>query len=254
MNKLLSIKNLTVTVGRAKILDNVSFDVEKGKIVGIVGGSGSGKTTLGLSILKLLPPAMQMTGGQILFQNTALDQCTGDQLRRLRGGRVGMVFQEPLSAFDPLFTIGAQLDETLLVHSNANPQQRKEIIMRTLSDVEIQDPQRIYSSYPHQLSGGLRQRAMIAHAIICNPDLIIADEPTSSLDVTIQAKIMQLLRKLNKERGITIILISHDLGMVGHLAHDAIVMTEGKIVETGRAEQILRSPQHAYTKALMEAY
>lgn len=236
------------------ILDDVSLDIQKGKIIGIVGGSGSGKTTLGLSILKLLPQAMHWQGGSISFKGEDIEIFSEEHMRAVRGKGIGMVFQEPLSAFDPLFTIGAQLDETLAAHTNLNTQQRYERTIETLRSVEIVDPERIYKSYTHELSGGLRQRAMIAQAIVCKPDLIIADEPTSSLDVTIQAKIIKLLQKLNQEQGMTIVLISHDIGMVSHLAHDVVVMTEGKIVEEGNAKTIVRDPKHPYTQQLIEAF
>jgi len=251
---LLSIKNLTVTVKESKILNGVSLDIAQGMIIGIVGGSGSGKTTLGLSILKLLPQAMRQETGQITFAGRDIGACTAEQMRQLRGRDIGMVFQEPLTALDALFTIGSQMDETLAAHTDLEPQVRRQRIIETLHSVEIEDPQRIYGSYPHQLSGGLRQRAMIAQAIVCGPKLVIADEATSSLDVTIQAKIMQLLRKLNKERGMGILLISHDLGMVSHLADEIAVMQEGRIVEYGAAAEIINRPKHGYTKSLIEAY
>ncbi len=254
MMNLLSIHDLTVTVGIAKILDNVSLNVEQGRIVGIVGGSGSGKTTLGLSLLRLLPSAMTLTHGRIDLGGQDIASLGAEAMRNLRGKDIGMVFQEPLSAFDPLFTIGQQLDETLAVHTVLSKAERRSCIISTLASVEIKDPERIFKSYPHQLSGGLRQRAMIAQAIVCRPKLIIADEATSSLDVTIQARIMQLLRKLNREQGMTILLISHDLGMVGHLADDIVIMEKGRIVETGTAKDILKKPAHPYTKSLIEAY
>ncbi len=250
---LLSIKNLTVTVGEKKILDGVSLDIAQGQIVGIAGGSGSGKTTLAFSILKLLPSALRMNNGQIFFNGQDIVPHTNTQMRALRGKDIGMVFQEPLSAFDPLFTIGAHMDETLAAHTDLNPSARLRQSLDVLASVEIDDPQRIYRSYPHQLSGGLRQRAMIAQAIVCGPKLIIADEPTSSLDVTIQARIMTLLRRLNEQRGVGMILISHDLGMLGALAHETAVMSQGQIVEKGAAMHILRHPVHAYTKALVRA-
>lgn len=251
--QLLSIKNLTVTVGEQKILDGVGLEMPQGQILGIAGGSGSGKTTLAFSILKLLPPAMRMPQGEIIFDGRNIASHTGEQMRALRGKDIGMVFQEPLSAFDPLFTIGAQLDETLAAHTNLDTQARLRKSLDTLASVEIEDPQRIYRSFAHQLSGGLRQRAMIAQAIVCGPKLIIADEPTSSLDVTIQAKIIKLLRRLNQEQGVGIILISHDLNMLGVLAHETAVMSQGAIVEKAAAADILRRPRHPYTKALIEA-
>lgn len=222
--------------------------------MGVVGGSGSGKTTLGMSLLRLLPPAMSMTGGQIIFDGEDIAQCTGEHLRRLRGGKIGMVFQEPLSAFDPLFTISQQMDETLRAHTTFTANERRDRIEQTLRDVELDDPRRIARSFPHELSGGLRQRAMIALSIVTSPQMIIADEATSSLDVTIQAKIIKLLRKLNCERGMTILLISHDLGLVGHLADDIAVMSSGRIVEQGNTAKILSAPVHSYTQSLIEAF
>ncbi len=258
VSPILSIQDLSVQVGRTKILDHVSLDVTRGNIVGVVGGSGSGKTTLGLSVLNLLPTALRIAGGRIIFSAGEDPQnifaASPERLRRLRGGAISMVFQEPLSAFDPLFTIGAQIDETLAAHTELTRLDRRERIMQTLIRVEIDDPQRIAESYPHQLSGGLRQRAMIAQAIACGPSLIIADEPTSSLDVTIQARIMRLLRKLNEEEHMTIVVISHDLGLVGHLADEIAVMSEGRIIESGNAAQILSHPKQAYTKKLLEAF
>ena len=254
MSTLLSIKHLSVNVGETKILDRVSLDITQGSIVGLVGGSGSGKTTLGFSIIRLLPHAMQVNSGAIVFDGQDVMNNNDQQMRALRGKDIGVVFQDPLSAFDPLFTIGYQMDETLAAHTDLNPKARKERTMHVLSQVEINDSLRIYRSYPHELSGGLRQRAMIAQAIVCNPKLVIADEPTSSLDVTIQAKIMQLLRKINKEQGTTILLIAHDLSLIARLADQAAVMTEGKIVEFGTTAEILKNPQHVYTKALIEAY
>ncbi len=254
MKTILDIKNLTVNVGQDKILNNVSLSIPSGKIIGIVGGSGSGKTTLGLSVLNLLPTAMRVAAGSIIFEGKDLLALPSPALRCIRGFKIGMIFQEPLSAFDPLFTIGAQLDETLAAHTTLHVNQRHEKISAVLKSVEIEDPDRIADSYPHELSGGLRQRAMIAQAIIGGPRLIIADEATSSLDVTIQAKIIRLLQRLNQEQGISILFIAHDLGLVSFLAHEVAVMTQGNIVEYGQAQEILNDPKHDYTKALLKAY
>ncbi len=254
MNTLLAIRNLTVQVNGTAILDDVSLDIAVGKITAIVGGSGSGKTTLGLSILRLLPPALQITNGQINFIQQDILALPENDLRKLRGRDIGFIFQEPLSALNPLFTIGRQIDEVLGAHTDLKTKARYERVMDVLKSVEIPDPVRIYNSYPHQLSGGLRQRAMIAQAIVCHPKLIIADEPTSSLDVTVQAKIMALLRKLNKEMQITVILISHDLGMVSHLAEEIAVLRQGKVVETGLVKNIMEHPRHSYTQELLEAF
>ena len=251
---LLSIEHVTISVGSVNILDDVSLNIVQGRITGLVGGSGSGKTTLGLALLKLLPTPMRLTGGCIVFAGQDIALLDQEHIRRLRGGQIGMAFQEPLSAFDPIFTIGDQITETLAAHTQLNLKDRCARMMDVLHSVEIDDPARIARSYPHQLSGGLRQRAMIAQAIACKPRLMIVDEATSSLDVTIQANIMKLLRKLNKETGMGILLISHDLGMVGHWADDIAVIDRGKIVESGCAADVLSKPLHAYTKALIEAY
>lgn len=254
MTDVLMVNDLTVTAGQATILDGVTLSIPKGKIVGIVGGSGSGKTTLGLSILNLLPSAMKIRRGEVLFGSSDLLTLPQEDIRQVRGGKIGMVFQEPLSAFDPLFTIGSQLEETLAAHTRLNGEDRREKVLQVLTSVEIDDPKRIMASFPHQLSGGLRQRAMIAQAIICGPEVIIADEATSSLDVTIQAKIIRLLKKLNREQGMTIVFISHDLGLVGFMADDVAVMTQGRIVEYGPASQIMEDPKDNYTKELLKAY
>mgnify|MGYP003394245560 CR=1 FL=1 len=253
-NHLLSIRNLSVSVGQTNILDQVDLDIAKGKILGIVGGSGSGKTTLGLAILRLLPSAMTINSGHILFEGDDLMQLSMEQVRPVRGGEIGMVFQEPMLAFDPLFTIGAQLDETLKEHTCDDTVKRRNTIEAALRLVEIDDPRRIYTSYPHQLSGGLCQRAMIAQAMICSPQLIIADEPTSSLDVIVAFKIIELLRMLNRTKGIAVMLIAHDLGMVAHLADEVAVMHKSKKNEKNKTAEIIRNPKNGYTKALLEAY
>lgn len=254
MSTIIDIHELTVQVSHQKILDHVSLIVPRGKIMGLVGGSGSGKTTLGRAILNLLPQAMQVTQGHILYNSKDLLTLPAKQMRKIRGAKISMIFQEPLTAFDPLFTIGHQLDETLQAHTPLNRLARREKILTALKSVEIVDVKRIFESYPHELSGGLAQRAMIAQAIIGDPDLIIADEPTSNLDVTIQARIVALLKRLNQHRGLTILFITHDLGLVGYLAHDIAVMTQGRIVEHASAHNIMKNPQHMYTQELLKAY
>jgi peptide/nickel transport system ATP-binding protein len=253
MMSLLSIKNLTVAVGSKVLVNRVSFDVPKGKIVAIVGGSGSGKTTIGLSVLRLLPQALSLNQGSMMFEGKNLLELSEDQMRTYRGARIGMVFQEPLSAFDPLFTIGQQLDEVLVAHTSLSKQDRYQKVLDTLANVELPDPARAYQSFPHQLSGGMRQRAMVAQAIVGGASFIIADEPTSNLDVTLQVKIMELFKRL-RDRGISILLIAHDLGMIAQLADEVIVLHQGNIVEQGTVLDVINRPQHAYTKALMEAF
>jgi len=253
MSTLLSIKDLSVTVGSKVLVDQVSFDVPEGKIVAIAGGSGSGKTTIGLSILRLLSPALIIKQGGIVFEGQDLLGLSIEEMRQRRGARIGMVFQEPLSAFDPLFTIGRQLDEVLAAHTPLTGQERYKKVLKTLSEVELPDPQRTYTSYPHQLSGGMRQRAMVAQALVCSPSLIIADEPTSSLDVTLQVKIMELFIGLSK-KNISILLIAHDLGMISHVADEVIILRQGRMVEKGPVSQIIQQPRHEYTKELLEAF
>lgn len=254
MSTIIDIHDLTVTVRQEKILDDVSLCVPQGKIMGLVGGSGSGKTTLGRAILNLLPQAMQVAQGRIVYDSKDLLTLPSKHMRKIRGAKISMIFQEPLTAFDPLFTIGHQLDETLKAHTSLNRLARREKILTALKSVEIEDVKRIFESYPHELSGGLAQRAMIAQAIIGDPDLIIADEPTSNLDVTIQARIVALLKRLNQQHGLTILFITHDLGLVGYLAHDIAVMTQGRIVELNSAHTIMKNPQHMYTQELLKAY
>ncbi len=225
MDPLLSIKNLTVAVGGKAIVNNVSFDVPQGKIVAIAGPSGSGKTTIGLSVLRLLPAALSIRQGSIVFEGQDLLGLSTESIRQCRGARIGMVFQEPLSAFDPLFTVGLQCDEVLASHTKLSKQERYKKVLDAFTEVELSDPPRAYESYPHQLSGGMRQRAMVAQAMVCGPSLIIADEPTSSLDVTLQVKIMGLFSRL-KSKNISILLISHDLEMIAHLADETIVFRQ----------------------------
>jgi peptide/nickel transport system ATP-binding protein len=258
VNPLLDIKNLSVTVGcqadARSILDNVSFCVGKGRITALVGGSGSGKTTAGMSILRLLDQALMVRSGQVLFENEDLLAVPAQDMRRVRGAQIAMVFQEPLDAFDPLFTIGQQIDEVLAAHTDLSLQQRRQRAMEVLSQVQLPQPERVVRRYPHQLSGGQRQRAMIAQSIACGPKLLIADEPTSNLDVVAQAGIMDVLRALKVQSDMSVILITHDLGMVAHIADDAVVLCEGRVVEAGPVRDIMTNPRHPYTQAMVEAF
>ncbi len=253
---LLSIKNLTVTVNdiniEKKLINDISLEIPALSIVALVGGSGSGKTTTGLSILRLLPPALKISQGEIIFSGINILEKTEDQMRGLRGKEIGMVFQEPLVAFNPVFSVGYQINEVLECHTTLNRQLRQARILDLLQRVGIDDPKRVAQNYPHQLSGGLRQRVMIAQAIAASPKLIIADEPTSNLDVTLQAKIMDLFRTLRKELNLSILLITHDLGLVSHLADQVVVMQQGKVVEAGATDQVLTHPKHVYTQQLIE--
>lgn len=253
---LLRIEDLTIGLKNSgrPVVKNISFDIAVQKIVALVGGSGSGKTTTGLSILRLLPEAMQVSRGRILYKGKDLLMHTPEDVRRLRGKEIGMVFQEPLNAFNPVFRIGYQIEEVLRYHTALTPVQRIEKILSLLALVGVPDPKRVAASFPHQLSGGLRQRAMIAQAIAAEPALVIADEPTSNLDVTLQAHVMDVFRRLKKELGLSILLITHDLGVVKHLADEVAVLCEGELVEKGAAAEIFERCQHRYTRQLVEAF
>ncbi len=254
---LLEIKNLSVDLvapqGRKTLLNRVDLTVKEKQIVALVGLSGSGKTTLGISILRLLPPVFQVTNGEIKFQGRDILPLLGEQMRRLRGKEIGMVFQEPLSALNPVFSVGFQIDEVLKYHTSLSTQKRQEKILHLLDLVGIKDSRRVARQYPHQLSGGMRQRVMIAQAIATDCRLIIADEPTSNLDVTVQARILELFGKLKEDLGISVLLITHDLGVVRELADEAAVLFEGRIVESGNVKDVLENPQHPFVRELVSS-
>jgi ABC-type glutathione transport system ATPase component len=257
MNKpLLSVNALTIVLNDAsqkKILDEVSFDIEPRSIVGIAGGSGSGKTTLGLSLLALISPAMRIVSGDVIFEEKSVLTLSQDTLRAMRGSRIGMVFQEPLSAFNPLYTIGYQIVEVMKAHQVFSGKKAESRAMELLSCCGVSDPKRIFSSYPHELSGGLRQRAMIAQALACGPSLLIADEPTSNLDVTVQAVILELFRSLREKMDLSVLFISHDLGVLRRVADKIVVLNEGRVVEQGTPSVLTDQARHPYTKALLQA-
>lgn len=255
-DNLVSIRDLSIACGGQNptmILDRVSLEIPHESIIALVGGSGSGKTTLGMTMLRLLPDAFRITGGNILFGGQDLATADENKMRGIRGKEIGMVFQEPMYAFNPVFTIGHQIAEVLEVHTDLDTLRRKARLLELLSLAGVDDPQRIAAAYPHQLSGGLRQRAMIAQAVAAGPQLLIADEPTSNLDVTIQARIIELFRRLRSELKLSILLITHDLGMITHAADYVAVMTGGKIVEAGPTPLIISQPQQDYTRRLMKA-
>ncbi|MBF0478500.1 MAG: ABC transporter ATP-binding protein [Candidatus Omnitrophica bacterium] len=253
MKPILHIQNLNVSVANRLLINNLGFDVKAEKVTALVGGSGSGKTTIGLSILQLLNPALKIQSGKIILSGVNLLSLAEHQMRLVRGKDIGMVFQEPLHAFNPLFQIGFQIDEVLRYHTQLDHPTRIKRMQELLDLVGLPDPERILRSYPHQLSGGMRQRAMIAQAIAAGPKLLIADEPTSSLDVTLQAKIMELFKKLQKELGLSMLLITHDLAMAQYMADDIVVLSQGEVVEQGACGHIMNFPKDDYTKKLIEA-
>jgi peptide/nickel transport system ATP-binding protein len=235
-----------------RAVDGVSFSVQAGRTLGIVGESGCGKSVSALSIMGLVPqPPGRIAGGEILFEGRDLLKCTAEELRELRGDRISMIFQEPMSSLNPAFTIGDQISEVLLNHKKLTKQAARAHAIEMLRRVRIPEPERRYDDYPHRLSGGMRQRAMIAMALACSPKLLIADEPTTALDVTIQAQILELMRTLREETGTAIILITHDLGVIAELADDVAVMYAGRIVEHANVERLFAEPQHPYTIGLL---
>jgi len=238
----------------AKAVDGVSFDVHNGECVCIVGESGCGKTVTALAILGLVPiPPGKIHGGNIFFDGQDLLKLNDEQLRHIRGKRIGMVFQEPLTALNPVFTIGDQIAEVIGSHEKLEKDEIRARCATLLQDVGIGSPHERLNDYPHQLSGGQRQRVMIAMALACNPDLMIADEPTTALDVTVQAQILALLDSLRKARSMSVLYITHDLGVVGSIAERIFVMYEGPVVEHGDASTVINDPCHPYTRGLLES-
>ncbi len=246
--------------GGRRAVDGVSLTVERGGVVGLVGESGSGKSMTALSILGLLPPAARVAGGQVLFDDqlnnrSIIDLVALDErrLRRLRGSRIAMIFQEPMTSLNPVFTVGDQVGEPLRIHRGLGRRAALDEAVRLLELVGIADPRRRAGEYPHQLSGGMRQRVMIAMALACGPDLLIADEPTTALDVTIQAQILELLSRLRKELGMAMLLITHDLAVVAETCDEVVVMYAGQVVERAAASSLLTAPRHPYTSGLLRA-
>ncbi len=240
--------------GIVKAVDDVSLSMEAGQVLGIVGESGCGKSVLALSLLRLLPmPPAFFTGGQILFENKDLLKLSPEAIRRLRGDRISMVFQEPMSALNPVFTVGNQLAEVFRVHQRLSYHKALTKSVEMLTMVGVPAPDRRIREYPHQLSGGMRQRVMIAMALACKPRLLIADEPTTALDVTIQAQILELMQELQRELGTAIMIISHDLGVIAETAQQVMVMYAGKVMETASTLDLFDFPLHPYTQGLMQA-
>jgi len=255
--KVLEVRNLRTSFfteeGEVKAVDDVSFDVCKGRTLGIVGESGCGKSVASLSIMRLVPdPPGRIVGGQVLYQGKDLLKLSQDEMRRIRGKEISMIFQEPMTSLNPVYTIGNQIAEAIALHQKDLP--RSEVrnqSIEALRLVGIPSPENRIDDYPHQLSGGMRQRVMIAMALSCNPNVLIADEPTTALDVTIQAQILDLLRDLQQKRGLGLILITHDLGVVAEMAEEVVVMYAGRVVEHSRVEEVFANPKMPYTRALL---
>jgi len=240
--------------GTAKAVDGVSFDVRPRETLGIVGESGCGKSVTSLSILRLIPqPPGEIAGGRILFRGIDLLELPEKEMRKIRGNEIAMIFQEPMTSLNPVYTVGDQIGEVLRLHRDMSKDEARERSIEMMRRVRIPDPEQRVDEYPHQLSGGQRQRVMIAMALACDPALLIADEPTTALDVTVQAQILALLNQLQDEYGMSIMLITHDLGVIAETAHRVVVMYAGVVAEVGTAEQVFGGPNHPYTEGLKAA-
>jgi oligopeptide/dipeptide ABC transporter ATP-binding protein len=257
VDALLEVKDLRTSFftpyGEVQALDGVSFSVAPGRLIGLVGESGSGKSVSVLSIMRLLPENARVVEGSITFDGRDLLQLREAEMRRIRGAQIAMIFQEPMTSLNPVFTIGNQIGEAIRLHQRTNRRETRTRVIEALRMVGIADPERRVNDYPHQLSGGMRQRVMIAMALACNPKLLIADEPTTALDVTIQAQILDLIRDLQARLGLAVILVTHDLGIVAEYADDVTILYAARAMERCTAAELFRNPLCPYTKALFAA-
>ena len=254
---LLDVRDLKIafydTTPPTEVVKGISFSLEEGETLGIVGESGSGKTQTALSILHLLKENSAVSGGEILYEDSSVAHASSQDLQRIRGKEISMIFQEPMTSLNPVLTIEEQITEGLLIHESCTPAERHEKVLAIMHEVELPDPEKLCKKYPHQLSGGQRQRVMIAAALITEPKLLIADEPTTALDVTIQAQILELMQSLQEKLGMAIIMVTHDLGVIASMCDEIIVMYGGRVCERGTADAIFYSPAHEYTKGLLRS-
>jgi len=254
---LLQVKNLCtsfdVDAGEVRAVNGISFNLEKGKVLGIVGESGSGKSVTAYSIMRILVEPGRIKSGQILFNGEDIVQFSKKQMREFRGKRVSIIFQDPMTSLNPTYTVGNQLREAILLHTDRNREQANARALEMLQLVGVNEPEKRLKQYPHELSGGMRQRVMIAMALACEPDILIADEPTTALDVTIQAQILELMKELQKKLGMAIIMITHDLGVIADMCDEIIVMYAGRVCERGTVDEIFYNPKHEYTKGLLRS-
>ncbi len=253
--KLLDVQHLVVEFpgrrGTLRAIDDISFDIAPGEILGVVGESGAGKSLTGASIIGLLEPPGRVAGGQILLEGQRIDQLNHQQMRHIRGKRIGAIFQDPLTSLNPLYTVGRQITETIRAHLPVNEAEARRRAISLLEDTGIPGAAQRIDHYPHQFSGGMRQRVVIALALAAEPTLIVADEPTTALDVSIQAQIIQLLKRLCRERGAAVMLITHDMGVIAETCDRVAVMYAGRIVEIGPVHEVIHTPAHPYTAGLM---
>ncbi|MBR6311475.1 MAG: ABC transporter ATP-binding protein [Oscillospiraceae bacterium] len=254
---LLSVQDLHTTFftpsGEVHAVDGVSFNLNEGKVLGIVGESGSGKSVSAYSVMQILSYPGRITGGSIKFRGEELVGASEEKIRHIRGNKISIIFQDPMTSLNPTFTIGNQLREAIMLHTDRNKKQAQERAIEMLELVGINEPEKRVKQYPFELSGGMRQRVMIAMALACEPDILIADEPTTALDVTIQAQILELMADLQKKLGMAIIMITHDLGVIASMCDEVIVMYAGRVAERGTAPQIFYRPKHEYTKGLIRS-
>ncbi|MFY7860514.1 MAG: ABC transporter ATP-binding protein [Limnohabitans sp.] len=252
---LLQVKNLVVEFpsrhGTLRALDDISFDIAPGEILGVVGESGAGKSLTGAAIIGLLEPPGRVASGQIVLEGQRIDQLSADEMRHIRGRKIGAIFQDPLTSLNPLYTIGRQLTETILAHLPVTPKEARQRAIQLLKDTGISAAEERIDHYPHQFSGGMRQRVVIALALAAEPQLIVADEPTTALDVSIQAQIISLLKKVCKDRGAAVMLITHDMGVIAETCDRVAVLYAGRVAEIGPVHQVINHPAHPYTAGLM---
>ena len=254
---LLHIENLKTVIsskdGKLVPVDGVDITIPKGKTVGIVGESGCGKSMTAMSVMGLLPNTTHIEEGKILFQDMDLTKLNPKELRKITGDKISIIFQEPMTSLNPVIQVGKQVREAILLHEKVSKEEAKQRVIEIFRQVGIPEPERRYNAYPHQLSGGLRQRVMIGMAMVCNPDLLIADEPTTALDVTIEAQILHLMRQLQKDKGTSIMMITHNLGVVAEICDQVYVMYAGKVVESAEVHELFQNPKHPYTQGLLGA-
>jgi peptide/nickel transport system ATP-binding protein len=252
---ILEVEGLTVQFptrrGILTAVDSISFAIAPGEVLGVVGESGAGKSITGLAVIRLLEPPGRIAAGQVRLEGRRIDKLPHEEMRRIRGRKIGVIFQDPLTSLNPLYTIGQQLEETILTHLDVSPRAARERALSLLKEVGIPAPEARYSNYPHHFSGGMRQRVVIALALAAEPRLLIADEPTTALDVSIQAQIITLLKRLAAERGAAVMLITHDMGVIAETAQRVAVMYAGRIVEIGPVRDVIHAPRHPYTVGLM---
>jgi oligopeptide/dipeptide ABC transporter ATP-binding protein len=257
MSHLLEVKNLQThfptRAGLVRAVDGVSFYVDRGELLGVVGESGCGKSITALSVMRLISPPGKIVGGEILFEGENLLEFSEERMREIRGDDIAMIFQDPMTSLNPVYTVGEQIAEALRLHRKLSRKDARRATIEAMKEVAIPDPARRVDDYPHQLSGGMRQRVMIAMALACDPKLLIADEPTTALDVTIQAQILELLNELRRTRELGVLLITHDLGVVAEVADRVAVMYTGRIVEESPVEELFARPKHPYTEGLLRS-